>query len=251
MKKFIYIAVVFLFVGMTFSQNLAKQPNYFGFQFKPLIPLSVVGDRPFEIEKDGFTTTVSSRFGYNYGGIVRMGLSRLIAIETGLSYTKRNYQLDYSVPDSNLSATSGVGFVNFDIPANLLVYIRLGREQYMNASLGTSLNFYPSNVRTLTNPEGINLFIFEGRRGGFFSFDINSNVGFEYRTKKSGVFYLGVSGKLPLQPIFIVASEYRYDTQRTVAFGQVEGATFSLDLKYFFHNPPKKGVQYIPGPIEH
>ena len=249
LKTTLYI-VFFLCSFNVFSQLKKKEPNFFGFQFRPLIPLSLVGDRPFDLEEDGFNTTVSSKFGYNYGAVVRFGITKTLAIETGLSYTKRNYQLDHSVPDSNLTAVNTIGFVNYDIPANLLVYIKLGRELFMNASLGGSLNFYPSNVRTLENPFGKHLFIFEGRRGGFFSTDINANVGFEYRTERSGFFYLGISGKLPIQPIFIIASEYRYDTQSKVAFGVVDGATFSIDLKYFFHKPPKKGVQYRPGIIE-
>ena len=224
--------------------------NFFGFQYRPLIPLNVVGDRPFDMEENGFTTTVSSRLGYNFGGIVRAGITDLMSIETGLGYTKRNYNLDFSVPDSNLQATNRIGFVNFDIPVNLLVYIKLGNDFFMNASLGASLNFYPSNVRTIVNPSSQHVFIFEGRRGGFFSNEVNANIGFEYRTQMSGIFYVGISGKIPVQPIFIVASEYRYDTQRNVSFGQVDGFTFSLDFKYFIHNPPKKGVQYKPGPIE-
>ena len=246
------LSIVFLCIIVSlWGQQGRQQDNYFGFQYRPLIPLSVVGDSPFDMENNGFTTTVSPRFGYNYGATVRIRLSNLMAIETGMGYTKRNYSLDYAVPDSNLVAQSRIGFVNFDIPTNLLVYIKLSEAFYMNTSLGTSLNFYPSNVRNLINPEGQHLFIFEGRRGGFFSFDVNANVGFEYRTEESGIFYLGFSAKIPLQPIFLVAAEYRYDTQRLVSRSQVDGATFSLDFKYFFYKPPQRGIQYKPGPIEY
>ncbi|MCC5922551.1 MAG: hypothetical protein JJT77_02100 [Crocinitomicaceae bacterium] len=244
--------VVYLFLSFgAFSQRKEKPQNYFGFQFRPLIPLNLVGDRPFDMIADEFETTVSSRFGYSYGGVIRAGVSRQISIETGINYTKRNYGLDFRVPDSNLTAFNTVGFVNYDIPANLLVYIMLDKNLYMNTSLGGSLNFYPSNVRTIKNIEGTpHLFILEGRRAAFFSTDLNANVGFEYRTEKNGIFYLGISGKLPLQPIFLIATEYRNDTYRKVAIDLVDGATFSIDLKYFFHKPPKKGIQYHPGIIE-
>lgn len=232
------------------SQMKEKQLNYFGFQYRPLIPIGIVGDRPFEIGDEVFSSVIIPKFGYNYGGIVRLGLSRLMSIETGLSYTKRTYGVEYYVPDSLLISHNTIGFVNFDIPVNLLVYVQLGREFYMNASLGVSLNFYPSNVRNRALPGSQHQFIFEGRRGGFFSTDINSNVGFEYRTEKSGIFYVGISGKLPIQPIFIIATEYRFDTYRQVRFGQVDGATVSLDFKYFFHNVTKKEPKFKPGPIE-
>jgi len=232
------------------AQKKPSYPNYFGFQFKPLIPTGFVGDRPFDVTTEGFNTRISSKFGYSYGGVVRVGITKLMAIETGLNYIRRNYSLEYSVPDSNLVGSNNVGMVNYDIPVNLLVYIQLGQEIYMNASMGVSLNFYPSNVRTLINPSDQHLFIFEGRRFAFFSNDINANIGFEYRTEKSGIFYFGMSGKLPIQPIYWIATEYRYDTKRTVGFDQIDGATISLDFKYFIPQTQKKGVQFKSGPIE-
>lgn len=245
--------ILFFAVGFSFQvegQNKKKQLDYFGFQYRPLIPIGIVGDRAFEIGDEDFSSVIIPKFGYNYGGIVRFGLTPLISIETGLSYTKRTYGIEYYVPDSLLVSHNTIGFVNFDIPINLLVYVQLGKDMFMNASLGGSLNFYPSNVRNRALPGSQHQFIFEGRRGGFFSTDINANFGFEYRTEKSGIFYAGFSGKLPIQPIFIIATEYRYDTFREVRFGQVDGATLSLDFKYFFHTTQKKEHTFKPGPIE-
>ncbi len=245
------ILYVLLFSSLSsFSQSRKSYPNHFGFQFRPLIPIGVVGDRPFDINKEGFSTTVTSRFGYSYGGVVRVGITNLMAIETGINYIKRSYRLDFSVPDSNLVGQNNVGMVNYDIPLNLLVYIKLSNTWFMNASMGGSLNFYPSNVRTLINPYSQHLFIFEGRRFAFFSNDINANIGFEYRSENAGIFYIGMSGKLPIQPIYWIASEYRFDTQRTVGFDQIDGATVSLDFKYFIPQTQKRGVQFKPGPIE-
>ncbi len=232
------------------QRKKSEAQNFFGFQYRPLIPLGLVGDRPFDIDTNSFKTTVSSRLGYNYGGVVRIGLNKNLAIETGLSYTKRNFNLDFSVADSNVVGKNTVGIINYDIPVNLLAYIQLGQQAFMNASLGGSLNFYPSNVQTRIVPSGKHMFIFEGRRFAFFNTDVNGNVGFEYRTERSGIFYVGISGKLPIQPIFWIASEYRHDTYRLVGFDQIDGATFSIDLKYFFHKPPQRGIQYKPGPIE-
>jgi hypothetical protein len=182
---------------------------------------------------------------------VRVGISDLLAIETGINYTKRNFNLDYEVADSNIVGQDDFGFVNFEVPVNFLVYIKLGNQAYMNTSIGASANYNPSNIRTLSNPEGIHLFIFEGKRLAYFNYNINANVGFEYRTKESGIFYLGVSGRIPFSPLMQVAAEYSYDTYDIVSLGLIEGATFSFDLKYFFHNNKrKKGVQFKGGPIE-
>lgn len=227
-----------------------KADNYFGFQYKPLIPVSVVGDRPFEIGEGPFTSVVSPRLGYTYGGVVRIGLTELLAIETGISYTQRNFSVNYEVPDSSVVGEDGLSYINFDIPVNFLVYIKLSDRFYMNSSLGTSLIYYPSNVRAVINPGGAHQFIFEGRRLSFFSADINANVGFEFRSEKKGIFYVGISGKIPVTPVLSIATEYRYDTEKFVAFSEIQGAQVSLDFKYFIPYVKNKGTQFNGGPIE-
>ncbi len=249
--KYWLLIVVLGLSTVTLSQYRQQPENFFGFQFKPLIPLGIVGDRPFDMEEQDFTTTVTPIYGYSYGAAVRVGLSELLAIETGINYSKRNFRANYALPDSNVFAEDELSFINFEIPVNFLVYIKLGESLYMNTSIGGSANYNPSNIRSLTNPNGQHLFIFEGRRRSFFNFHTNANVGFEYRTRKSGIFYLGISGRIPFSPLMTVASEYRYDTYSVVSYGSVQGATFALDLKYFFHNNErKKGEQFKEGPIE-
>lgn len=245
------IVLQILFVSFCDGQNLAKEKNnYFGFQLRPLVPLSVVGDRPIELNASNFYSTLSPSLGYSYGGVVRIGFSQLLAIETGLNYTNRNYNISYEVPDSSLQGIGDLTYTNFDIPVNFLVYIKLSEKFYMNSSLGLSMIYYPSNVRTVINPFGKHQFIFEGRRASFFSLDLNSNIGFEYRTSKMGYFYIGASGKIPFSPVLKIASEYRYDTEKNVAFGEINGFQLALDIKYFFPYVRSKGSQFKTGPIE-
>jgi hypothetical protein len=253
LRRYIFLLSTLLLVaqGVSAQGYRPKPENFFGIQFKPLIPFGLVGDRPFDMESGNFETTISPIFGYSYGGLVRIGLTELLALETGMNYTRRNYRADYTVADSSISGTDELGFVSFDIPLNFLVYVKLGRNIYMNVSGGASANYNPSNIRSFINPEGQHLFIFEGRRLAFFDFNANANVGFEYRTEKNGTFYLGISGRIPFTPSLSIATEYRYDTQKTVAYGVVDGASFAFNLKYFFfNNKVKKGPQFKGGPIE-
>ena len=248
---FIIIVVVSCNNNANAQAHRTKSENFFGIQVKPLIPFGLVGDQAFDMAEDGFETTISPIFGYSYGGIVRIGLTELLAIETGINYTRRNYKASYSVPDSNVYAEDELGYVSFDIPLNFLVYIKLGKQIYMNVSIGASGNFNASNIRSVINPEGTHLFIFEGRRLNYFDFNANANVGFEYRTPNEGTIYLGLSGRVPFSSTLAIATEYRNGTNKTVAYGVVEGSTFALSLKYFFHNQKrKKGVQFEQGPIE-
>lgn len=250
-----FLALILLFVlsySSVSAQAYRRKPeNFFGLQVKPLIPLGIVGDKPFTIKDGNFKSKISPKLGFSYGGIVRVGLTELLAIESGINFTKRNFEAEYSLPDSSLTGTDDLGFISFNIPLNLLVYVKLGQHLYMNVSGGASVNYNPSNIRSTINPEGAHLFIFEGRRLRFFDFNANGEVGFEYRTEKSGTFYLGISARVPFSPTLDIATEYRNDTYSSVARGTIEGATFAFSIKYFFHNNKrKKGPQYEGGPIE-
>ena len=239
-------------ISSVFSQaHRTKPENFFGLEIKPLIPFGLVGDKPFNIEEGNFKTKISPTWGYSYGGVIRVGLTELLAIETGINYTRRNFKAEYSVPDSSLTGNDKLGFVSFNIPLNLLIYVKLGNQFYMNVSGGASGNFNPSNIRSKINPEGANLFIFEGRRLRFFDFNANAEIGFEYRTVESGTFYLGISGRIPFTPMLNIATEYRQGVNSLVGYGQIRGATFAFSIKYFFHNNKhKKGPQFERGPIE-
>ncbi|MCO5268673.1 MAG: PorT family protein [Brumimicrobium sp.] len=259
-----YWVIILLFgIGIhsvSFAQKKQKKnantpkltENFFGFQFKPIIPFRYVGDQTLQLNKDQFESTIKPTFGYYYGGVVRVGLTKLLALETGISYVRRNYNVEYRVPDSSLVAKEKIGFVSFEVPLDLLVYIRLGQQFYMNVSGGMSGNFNPSNIRSPKpiNPSDKHLFIFEGRRLHFFDFNVNANIGFEYRTEKAGIFYLGISTRIPLSYKLYVATEYRYDTQKVVAFNRIRGSVFGFDVKYFFPNLRKKESPFMRGPIE-
>jgi hypothetical protein len=120
----------------------------------------------------------------------------------------------------------------------------------MNASLGVALTYKPSNIGILTTPGGKHTFTHTGRVNSKFGFELNANVGFEYRTEKNGFFYIGGSGRVPFKPIFDMIAQYKYDGIKTTLFGEVDGSFLSIDIKYFFPNINNKGLQFKPGPIE-
>lgn len=247
----IILFLTFYNTKLTAQTYRSKSENYFGIQVKPIIPIGLLGDKSFDMVENGFETTISPIMGYSFGGVVRVGFTELLAIETGINYTRRNYKASYSVPDSNVYAEDDLGYVSFDIPLNFLVYIKLGKQIYMNVGIGASGNFNASNIRSLINPEGKHLFIFEGKRYNYFDFNANADLGFEYRTHSSGTIYLGLSSRVPFSPALEIATAYEFGTYKTVAKTDIDGSTFALCLKYFFHNQKrKKGVQFEQGPIE-
>ena len=227
-----------------------KFPSYFGLQFKPLIPGDFLGKSTLEIEQDELYAKFTQKFGYSFGASVRIGLTKLISLETGISMVQRNYNIDFALADSNLTAQNSFGIINYDIPLNLLIYIQFTEKLFMNTSFGGSFIYNPTNVATKVTLDKGHAFLHEGRRISKAAVDFNANVGMEWRSEKSGVFYVGITGKVPFKPIFDVAAIYTKGSYSKTATGSMAGTYLSLDFRYYFPNISPKGQQFIHGPIE-
>lgn len=250
MKSILTIISV-LFICLSHAQvKKEKVPSYFGFQFRPLFPTRFIGEPMLEIDKEGFYTQFSQKMGYSFGGTVRAGLTELIAIETGINFNERHFDLDMAYPDSNSFASDDLTFIEYDIPINGLVYIKLADKWYMNASLGVSVTFKPTDVRTVNKPGGYHYYSHVGLVERKTGFALNANIGFELRTKKNGFFYLGGSGRVPFSPLFILMADYSYQGYKIKEYAEVDGSFLAIDFKYFFPNIKNKGVQFKDGPIE-
>jgi hypothetical protein len=242
----------FLCAQDEFDQEQEKKerfPSYFGIQVRTLFPTQFIGQSTLTLSQNEFSTTIEQRLGYSFGGTIRAGLTKLLALETGINYTQREFNISMEVPDSSIYAENHLTFISYDIPINGLVYIQMGRQIFMNASLGLALTFKPTNVGILTKPGGSNLFYHTGFVNRKAGFDINANIGFEYRTKKSGFFYIGGSGRVPLAPLFQMIAQYKYQGYKNTVKGNVDGSYLSIDVKYFFPNIRNRGVQFTQGPI--
>jgi hypothetical protein len=242
----------FLCAQDEFDQEQEKKerfPSYFGIQVRTLFPTQFIGQSTLTLSQNEFSTTIEQRLGYSFGGTIRAGLTKLLALETGINYTQREFNISMDVPDSSIYAENHLTFISYDIPINGLVYIQMGRQIFMNASLGLALTFKPTNVGILTKPGGSNLFYHTGFVNRKAGFDINANIGFEYRTKKSGFFYIGGSGRVPLAPLFQMIAQYKYQGYKNTVKGNVDGSYLCIDVKYFFPNIRNRGVQFTQGPI--
>ena len=227
-----------------------KFPSYFGLQFKPLIPGDFLGKSTTEVQDEQLYAKFTQKFGYSFGASVRIGLTKLISLETGISLVQRNYAIDFAIADSNLYAKNTFGIINYDIPLNLLIYIQLSDKLFMNTSVGGSFIYNPTNVATKLVLDKGHAFIHEGRRTSKGAFEFNANVGMEWRSEKSGIFYVGLTGKVPFKPIFDVAAIYTKGSYTKIATGSIVGSYLSLDLRYYLPNIAPKGKQFIHGPIE-
>lgn len=248
--KILIIGVLVSLSQVILSQKNDRFPSYFGFQFKPLIPGDFLAKSVIKTGDNQFSGTFTQKYGYSFGAVTRVGITRLISFETGINQIKRNYQIDFAIPDSNLYGQTTLSIISYDIPLTVMVYIQLSEQFYTNASLGSSLVYYPSNVGSYTAVDNKVVFSAEGRRNRRFDAEINGNLGFELRTAKKGFFYLGTSGKIPFSAIYKVAAVYEFPSDESVAVtGEINGAYLSIDLRYFFPNSKSKVNSYNEGPI--
>ncbi len=252
-------SLLILFIGL--GQECAAQPGklkkekyptYFGFQIRPIFPSSFIGQNSEEYKfEEKFINSLSLQNGVSYGANVRFGFTKLLAFETGINYTKRNFLVEFEYKDSNVVSSSEFSFVNFDVPLNLLTYIQLSEKYFMNASLGVQLRFNPSNAGVFNEPYG-NLRFSHTAFAQYVNFDFNANIGFELRTEENGFFYIGGSGCVPMSKVFEFYASYtpKSSTILQRASGSYRGAYLALDLKYFFPYRKRASTPQPRGPIE-
>lgn len=233
-------------------ERKSKVPSYFGLQVRPILPTRFIGEPVLEQNNDEFYTTFTQRVGYSFGGVVRVGLTRLISLETGLNYNHRNFDINFSIPDSTVQGKNDLSFITYTLPVNGLVYIPLSEQWFMNASLGASLSYNPTNVgvKSLVDAKkNYHQFTHSGLAHKVIA-ELNANFGFEFRTEKNGFFYIGGSAVVPTSNLFYLKSVYQYEGYSKEMFDKVDGSYLALDFKYFFPIINNKGAQPIKGPIE-
>jgi hypothetical protein len=266
-QNIILLLIIFLISGKGYAvygqtiervkreQNRKKKepkryPDYFGVQYRPIIPINAFGAGPLELgDTLGIhNSVVSPEFGFSAGGVIRVGVSERFAIETGINMTRRNYRTDYFVPDSNLTAQTNIRNISYDIPVNVLIYVKVNNWLYINASFGNSFLFFPSNTATQTNTLPHN-FRTESLVFRWFRLALNANAGIEFRTEKEGIFYLGASFHRPYNSLYAFRTIYQYKNDPVRAGGAMNGTFFTLDIKYFFPYIKSKGVPIEAGPL--
>jgi hypothetical protein len=208
-----------------------------GGQIKPIFSSRLFGTGPQTLADSSFIYTLRPRGGYSAGMVVRRGYTRTLSLEFGINFSARNYQV--STNGGPISAATRFRIVGYEIPFSQLVFIRLSERIYMNASGGIGLNMFPSDIVK----EELPLLVYAGRELIFHP-GLLANIGFEYRSKKSGYFYIGSSLNRPFNQIYTLAAQYQVNKAAVSSvLTSFRGSYLTLDLRYFFHEDPEKKVR--------
>jgi len=224
--------LLFLFLslwqGLTFSQQ-----NIFtaGFQYKPIFASSFFSTGEKTISQNGIDFSVSQKFGYCAGMVLRRGITKRFSFETGINYVKRNFGM--SITDTTFTGKSDFTIIGYEIPVQLLVFIQTSKRGFINTSMGLSWDMYPSNITTNDT-----YFKHNSKRHSLFQASVLANLGYEYRTEKSGYFYLGASYHLPFSYFYL--SSINYTPQQEITRMKLRGNYLTIDFRYYFHEDPLK-----------
>lgn len=214
----------------------------FGLQYKPIISASYfnAGDES-AIWEDGYSSELLPRFGQSLGMVVRYNFSTTFSLETGLNLVNRRYRFTLKNSSINLDDYTTFTLRSYEFPIQLLSYVRIAEQYYINASFGNSFNVFPSDIISFGEKNDI-YFLSTSRRKKMQAAFI-ANLGVEYRTKEKGIFYFGASFHRPWKNTARSFPEYddgtnSFNTGAPSAedskYLDISGNYFTLDIRYFF-----------------
>lgn len=233
-----------------------------GAEFRPIFPAAFLNTGEQSVQNNSFGISVSPKFGFSAGMTVRYGFHKRFALETGISFVQRNYDLNIkrdSVAPAGINPGSPAfdsktdfTIVGYEHPIKLLFFVQVAERLFLNSAAGLQLTFFPSDIFT-TNEETNNngqafrhysaRLGFDGKPGndGFIHGGGILNLGMEYRTKKAGNFYIGGTYHVPFADIYRSRFEYTDENNPTPVNEQVQelylnGSYLTFDIRYFFHS---------------
>lgn len=232
MKKLVFAIIFVSIVGVSYSQIGPKNKYEFGLQFKPIFTANFFGTGPIGQTIEGSSLTQTQQFGNGIGALIRRNYKTNLAFETGIQFMRRNFIVDVDAP---IVSSDTFRIVGYEIPFNVLVFIQLNENIFMNVAGGLSLDMFPSDVSV----ENKLMFTYAGRYS-IFNLGLNANVGFEYRTKNNGIFYLGSTFHRPFWNIYRSSVDYTGDLAPKRFLLDFRGTYLTLDFRYYFHSNPDK-----------
>ena len=228
-------------------------PIHFGIQSRVVLPSDFLGPIKTSLANEGFQSNLIQKIGFSYGALVRADYTKNITLECGINYIQRQFKAEMSYSDSieSVSDTNKLTFINYELPITGIVKIQLARNLFSLVGLGPSFTFKPTNVALIDLPGGKHTFYHSGSVKKF-GIDLNTQAGFELRTKKLGYFYLGGGVKVPTSYLFNWGGKYAQQgsSESLIDFEKTNGAFLSIDIRYYLPNIRNSGMQFIKGPVD-
>ncbi|MBC8266565.1 MAG: hypothetical protein H8E84_06315 [Flavobacteriales bacterium] len=227
---------LFLFVFVVSLSLKSQNRTTFGLQYKPIVPAAYFNSSGESKMINGYSFTLTPKYSNSFGMIIKHQINAVFSIESGLNYIQRNYRLKGYNNKIGFNDFTDFGMRSYELPIQLLAYVRASEKWYLNVAFGISNNILASNIFSY-GEENQNFFQNTYRKSGGYR-ALLANIGMEYRTEKKGFFYFGTSLHRPWKTIGMIYPEYNDNTNifndDTEFSLDIFGAFVTLDFRYFF-----------------
>ena len=230
---------ILLIVCCCFVLSVAAQNNRttFGLQYKPIIPAAYFNAANLSKSSAFYIFNLEPKYSNSFGMVIRNQINKTFSVETGLNYTQRNFKLSIINSNINLADVTAFGMRSYELPLQLLTYVRASENWYLNIAFGISHNVLASDI--FSYGEEKNHFFFQNtyRKSGGYS-ALLANLGMEYRTENKGYYYFGTSLHRPWKAIGRIYPEYDDKNGNTPEnkefYIEMLGNFVTIDFRYFF-----------------
>lgn len=230
-----------LLFGLSFIAALGQfkpedQKTFFGIEYKPIFSSNFFTTGPNFGFENNLTYSLHNTSGSSIGMVVRQNVVGKFSIESGINIITRNYHLELSDDTSSFTASDDFKLVSYEIPVLGLVYVQAGERVFINAGTGFSFNFLPTELSSFQP----NVYSQLAVRKGWVKMALLAQLGAEYRTENSGIFYLGSSFHLPFNDLAVSRAERIKPGNRPRVSAPLAGRFLTLSIRYFFGPTPKE-----------
>ena len=230
----------FLFIILccvVFSATSQNKRTTFGLQYKPIIPAAYFNSSHLNKSSGAYNFNLTPKYSNSFGMVIRYKINKTFWLESGLNYIQRNFELSVTNNNIGLDDFTNFGMRSYELPMQLLTYVRASEYWHLNLAFGISHNVLASDVFSY-GEHNQNYFQNTYRKSGGYR-ALLANVGMEYRTEAKGNYYFGTSLHRPWKAIAKIYPEY--NATPTNAFNDdnkfsldMLGNFVTIDFRYFF-----------------
>ncbi|MDC0249497.1 PorT family protein [Flavobacteriales bacterium] len=230
MRRRILIIILFCFV---FSAQPQNNRTTFGLQYKPIIPAEYFNSSHINESLGAYSFNLIPKYSNSFGMVIRHKINKTFSIESGLNYIQRNFKLTATNNSIDLDAFTAFNMRSYELPIQLLTYVRASEYWYLNVAFGISHNVLASDIFSYSE-ENQDYFQNTYRKSGGYR-ALLANVGMEYRTESKGHYYFGTSLHRPWKAIAKIYPNDKTNFNSDDKFSlEMLGNFVTVDFRYFF-----------------
>tara|TARA_B110000908_G_scaffold105657_1_gene124439 strand:- start:6 stop:716 length:711 start_codon:yes stop_codon:yes gene_type:complete len=230
---------ILLLLFLCFSFNAKSQNNKttFGVQYKPIIPAAYFNASDIDKIFGFYNLNLNPKYSNSFGMVIRHKINKTFSVESGLNYTQRNFKLGIRNSEIGLDDFTNFNMRSYEIPVQVLTYVRASEYWYLNVAFGISYNVLASGSSSYGEKEEGYFYQNTYRKNGGYG-ALLANIGMECRTEEKGHYYIGTSLHMAWGAIGRIYPEYDDNTNifndDKEYYLDILGNFVTIDIRYFF-----------------